>query len=218
MQYRILKSDSRRRKFTLLELLIVISIIAILASILMPALSSVRQKTKSIQCVGNVKQIGLGISMYSNDNNGWLVPYQTASGVWKYWYLILGEGDYIPKNSYASSSIGDTGNTIMHCPASKPDEKGGYGTYYGINNYFCNTPSSSTIGATFLQIHKVLHPSLSVICADGKGTISPDWINNTPTYSVYWRHPGATANFLFVDGHVQPAFMSRVANLKWKNN
>jgi prepilin-type N-terminal cleavage/methylation domain-containing protein len=67
------------KKFTLIELLIVIAIIAILASMLFPALNIAREKAKSTACQNNLKQIGEALWLYADDNNG-LWSWQNSLG------------------------------------------------------------------------------------------------------------------------------------------
>jgi prepilin-type N-terminal cleavage/methylation domain-containing protein len=66
--------------FTLVELLVVIGIIALLIGMLMPALSRAKAQSKMVACASNMRQVGLTLLMYAQDNNGWIFPVGAGSG------------------------------------------------------------------------------------------------------------------------------------------
>lgn len=68
---------SRSQAFTLVELIVVIAIIALLATLLMPATSSVMEKARSTQCSSNLRQVGLAVNQWANDHDGYFPRIET---------------------------------------------------------------------------------------------------------------------------------------------
>ena len=89
------------KKFTLIELLIVIAIIAILAAMLLPALSKARETAKSVLCKGNLKQLGIFTINYADSHNGYLATTPGSSVGMRYYYFGF---DEVTGNVYGGGS------------------------------------------------------------------------------------------------------------------
>lgn len=113
-----------KHRFTLVELLVVITIIAILAGMLLPALNGARARSKSAKCLSNLKQTALALFQYSGDYNEYVMVRPTASS----WAQIMSEG----WSTYTASSakpLNYISLDVIHCPLREKPAADYFGMY-----------------------------------------------------------------------------------------
>lgn len=169
--------------FTLIELLVVIVILAILAALLIPAVSRSVQTARSSACVSNLRQLGLGISLYTTSHDDMLPKRVDKSATedpqdWA-WY-IKGSG-------------GITAEKTFRCPVSALVMTGRLGV---ATTYAIHTGLRDLGGPLSSVVHTP--PSDTGLLVDGNAS----WLKAEQPTRVARIHPDATANILYVDGHV----------------
>lgn len=210
--------------FTLVELLIVISIIAILAALLLPALKKVKDKGREIACVSNLRQINVALNNYSSDHNDflpaptWGFPTNVEGGYYSWtWTSRLVLCNYISQKIYYCPSGSSKIKDILY--NEKLAKSGNYQmVHYGMNIFMYGVSGDVSGRRRYTRWQYILSPTKTVIAGDRTNIydFAPTHIDGGSNYKYgflmsvdpfgtsnmpHFRHTGGKANFIFGDGH-----------------
>lgn len=182
MKHSVFSTKPERRNFTLVELLVVIAIIAVLAGLMLPALNQARGKARTISCVNNFRQIGLGLTQYAQDNNSILPPYAHNSSTTPTWVdYLMGPSpkhgrftSYYTEDEWGTSSQGAyISLALLECPEAMTQynkskkqvrDYGGRNPFIGANSLIFNRVESTPDGG--VKLDRLRSPSKKILLAD----------------------------------------------------
>ena len=206
---------SRRNLFTLIELLIVIAIIAILASMLLPALQSARKKGHGISCKGNLRQSGLVFQMYASDYQEWLMPIDPKdegdSGPILFNYIQIINYMKIPESAVKKRRY------TLYCERGETTSFTDYGYISAASPYKPWYYSSGTVSITFS------YGTNALVCPAGTRHDGSSYGENVPMRKI-GSFREASRVLLMADAYQRPilantqAFMVRhggIINISW---
>jgi prepilin-type N-terminal cleavage/methylation domain-containing protein/prepilin-type processing-associated H-X9-DG protein len=221
----------RRRAsgFTLIELLVVIAIIAILAAMLLPALSKAKTKAQGISCLNNLKQLQLGWTLYSGDNEDHVVrtgglavlvtnpndPAAQPGGPRANW--VLGEVEYTDPDLIRKGLLFEYVNSlgVYKCPADRKVAANGTNTLRSMSmNAWMNPISDETQldlvnYVAFRKQAQIRKPAETWVTIDeNPNSINDGWFLVRPNVPTVWRDVPAVyhnnaGGLSFADGHAE---------------
>ena len=205
-------TDKSKHGFTLIELLVTIAIIAILAAMLLPALSSARKKAQAVHCQSNLRQLSVTTFMYCQDNNDYL-PFA--------WY---NETDASENNFFALltpllyhvefDGYGDFESKVFCCPKRMTEPLVGptpMRISYGMNaNNSIDFPDPHT-----RRLATVPNPAGTLLVADVTFTYNHVAIQRLDADQVGYKHDNR-ANIVFFDGHAAASSVQQTNTLMVK--
>jgi prepilin-type N-terminal cleavage/methylation domain-containing protein/prepilin-type processing-associated H-X9-DG protein len=197
--------------FTLIELLVVIAIIAVLAGLLLPALARAKASARSIQCLSQMRQLGLAVHLYAEDHGDEFPRSQHSA--FAHAQLTWGRAlaSYLGADSHTWTNLL---RAVYRCPADRRTD----GWSYGLNVYFELGPDDDYEGKpqTWPRLGSVPRPSATVLFAEnasGADHLMPNfWTGPEDTLEVAFRRHGRKSNYTFVDGHAESRHFRTIYN------